>query len=128
MTPLFSILQYTLCFYASTCNESISICTQKLHQDDFRILPNALSMAQMLIVLSLLVLDSDLWPVKMIRGRHPSHLRYHSIGLHCTLMCTAKILSGDNLLAPFTFSHTYIHCCVALSFPLYVSYVFQFLT
>ena len=103
MTPLFYILQYTLCFYASTCNESISICTQKLHQDDFRILPNALSMAQMLIVLSLLVLDSDLWPVKMIRGRHPSHLRYHSIGLHCTLMCTAKILSGDNLLVCLPF-------------------------
>ena len=83
---------------------------------------------QMLIVLSLLVLDSDLWPVKMIRGRHPSHLRYHSIGLHCTLVCTAKIPSGDNLLAPFTFSHTYIHCCVALRFLSYLWYVFQFLT
>ena len=125
MVSMFYILQ---CVYAPTCNESISICTQKLHQDDFRILPNAMRMTQMLIVLSLLVLDSGLWPVKMIRGRHPSHLRYHSIGLHCTLVCTAKIPSGDNLLAPFTFSHTYIHCCVALRFLLYVSYVFQFLT
>ena len=119
MTPLFYILQCTQCVY-NECNESI--CTQKLHQDDFRILPNALSMTQMLIVLSLLVLDSDLWPVKMIRGRHPSHLRYHSIGLHYTLVYTAKIPSGDNLLAPFTFSHTYIHCTVVWLLASYYMY------
>ena len=107
---LFKILNDNSVLHFSVCNEcNESICTQKLHQDDFRILPNALSMAQMLIVLSLLVLDSDLWPVKMIRGRHPSHLRYHSIGLHYTLVYTAKIPSGDNLLALTFYLFSYLH-------------------